>query len=215
MIMCLGAWTVLRVTAVLVCIRKKKRSTCGTLETMGAAGSGVLPPLPAAPIGWEWQTAATGNCEQLYLRMLSDLIKVYCLCLLIRGLTYESMAFTKEEYIEAILHIRSSESPLKHVTSADCVHSTKASIECRSGALITRAGAIAMEPDQISTAVLTIVNTSSIIQQCVQYLQNRARKRRQRDYYTDEDMDTDVLRSTACGNWEIMVLLGQVHAVER
>ncbi|EMP34223.1 hypothetical protein UY3_08647 [Chelonia mydas] len=55
---------------------------------------------------------------------------------------------------------------------------------------ITRAGAIAMEPAQISAAVLTIVNTSRIIQQYVQYLQNRARKRRQRDYYTDEDMDT-------------------------
>ncbi|XP_037767879.1 C-type lectin domain family 2 member L isoform X3 [Chelonia mydas] len=42
---------------------------------------------------------------------------------------------------------------------------------------ITRAGAIAMEPTQISTAVLTIVNTSRIIQQYVQYLQNRARER--------------------------------------
>ncbi|EMP32588.1 hypothetical protein UY3_10288 [Chelonia mydas] len=80
---------------------------------------------------------------------------------------------------------------------------------------ITHAGTIAMQPAQISTAVLTIVNTSRIIQQYVQYLQNWARKRQQRDYYTDEDMDTDVLRSTACGNWEIMVLLGQVHAVER
>ncbi|EMP25645.1 hypothetical protein UY3_17233 [Chelonia mydas] len=80
---------------------------------------------------------------------------------------------------------------------------------------ITHRGAKAMEPTQISTAVLTIVNTSRIIQQYVQYLQNRARKRQQRDYYTDEDMDTDVPRSTACGDWEIMVLLGQVHAVER
>ncbi|EMP40707.1 hypothetical protein UY3_02044 [Chelonia mydas] len=79
-------------------------------------------------------------------------------------------------------------------------------------ARITHAGAIAMEPDQISTAVLTIVNPSHIIQQHVRYLQNRARKLRQRDYYTDEDMDTD---GTACGNREIMVVLGQVHAVER
>ncbi|XP_048681893.2 UBX domain-containing protein 11 isoform X2 [Caretta caretta] len=79
---------------------------------------------------------------------------------------------------------------------------------------ITRAGAIAMELDQISAAVLTIVNTSHIIHQYVQYLQNRARKQRQRDYGSDEDMDTDVPRSTACGNWEIMVVLGQVHAME-
>ncbi|CAM4435498.1 unnamed protein product [Lepidochelys olivacea] len=69
-----------------------------------------------------------------------------------------------------------------------------------------------MEPDQISAAVLTIVNTSRIIQQYAQYLQNRARKQRQRDYYTDEDMDTDGM---ACGDWEIMVVFGQVHAVER
>ncbi|XP_073173702.1 UBX domain-containing protein 11 isoform X3 [Lepidochelys kempii] len=79
---------------------------------------------------------------------------------------------------------------------------------------ITRAGAIAMELDQISAAVLTIVNTSHIIHQYVQYLQNRARKQRQRDYGSDEDMDTDVPRSTACGNWKIMVVLGQVHAME-
>ncbi|CAM4440791.1 unnamed protein product [Lepidochelys kempii] len=77
---------------------------------------------------------------------------------------------------------------------------------------IPRAGAIAMEPDQISPAVLTIVNTSCIIQQYVRYLQNWVRKRRQRDYYSDEDTDTDGMAS---GDWEIMVLLGQVHAVER
>ncbi|EMP38911.1 Casein kinase I isoform gamma-1 [Chelonia mydas] len=76
---------------------------------------------------------------------------------------------------------------------------------------ITCAGAIAMEPNQISTAVLTIVNTSCIIQQYVQYLQNWVRKCRQHDYYIDEDMDTE---GTACGSWEIMVLLGQVHALE-
>ncbi|CAM5078819.1 unnamed protein product, partial [Eretmochelys imbricata] len=81
--------------------------------------------------------------------------------------------------------------------------------------MITHRGAKAMEPTQISTAVLTIVNTSCIIQQYVQYLQNWARKRQLRDYYTDEDMDTDVPRSMTCGDWEIMVLLGQVHAVER
>ncbi|XP_050809901.1 iron-sulfur protein NUBPL isoform X5 [Gopherus flavomarginatus] len=72
-----------------------------------------------------------------------------------------------------------------------------------------------VEPAQISASVLTIVNTSCIIQQYVQYLEKQARKRRQRDYYTDEDMDTDVPRSTACGNWEIMMALGQVHAMER
>uniref|UniRef100_A0A8C3H7H8 Uncharacterized protein n=1 Tax=Chrysemys picta bellii TaxID=8478 RepID=A0A8C3H7H8_CHRPI len=35
------------------------------------------------------------------------------------------------------------------------------------------------EPAQISTAVLTIINTSRIIQQYVQYLQNRSKKRQQ------------------------------------
>ncbi|EMP37872.1 hypothetical protein UY3_04937 [Chelonia mydas] len=82
------------------------------------------------------------------------------------------------------------------------------------GSQITNAGAIAMEPAQMSAAVLTIVNTLRIIQQYVQYLQNRARKRQQRNYDTDEDRDTDVPRNMACGDWEIMVVLGQVHAVE-
>ncbi|XP_048684681.1 uncharacterized protein LOC125626039 [Caretta caretta] len=72
-----------------------------------------------------------------------------------------------------------------------------------------------MELAQISAEVLTIVNTSCIVQQYVQCLQNRVKKRQQCDRYTDEDMDTDVPRSTACGDWEIMVVLGQVHAVER
>ncbi|XP_077672613.1 uncharacterized protein LOC144264703 [Eretmochelys imbricata] len=71
-----------------------------------------------------------------------------------------------------------------------------------------------MEPAQISAAVVTIVNTLRIIQQYVQNLQNRARKQQQRDYDSDEDSDTDVPRSTACGDWEIMMALGQVHAME-
>ncbi|XP_038224457.1 tRNA-specific adenosine deaminase 1 isoform X2 [Dermochelys coriacea] len=61
---------------------------------------------------------------------------------------------------------------------------------------ITHAGAIAMEPTQISAAVLTIVNTSHVIQQYVLYLQNQAMKQQQRDYYTDEDMDTDIRKNT-------------------
>ncbi|KAM9173435.1 uncharacterized protein ACDP82_000542 [Pangshura tecta] len=72
-----------------------------------------------------------------------------------------------------------------------------------------------MEPAQISAVVLTIVNTSRIIQQYVQYLQNQVRQRQQRDYYTDEDMNTDFPRSMVCDDWEIMVALGLVYAVER
>ncbi|EMP26905.1 Inhibitor of nuclear factor kappa-B kinase-interacting protein [Chelonia mydas] len=76
---------------------------------------------------------------------------------------------------------------------------------------ITCAGAIAMEPDQISAAVLTIVNTLRIIQQYVQYLQNWTRKRQQRDYYTEEDMDTEGM---ACGDWEVLVVLGQCEKTQ-
>ncbi|EMP36823.1 hypothetical protein UY3_05989 [Chelonia mydas] len=100
----------------------------------------------------------------------------------------------------------------RRVVSKGTVHDSLPVTPCTTALLntqhlgITRAGAIAMEPYQISAAVLTIVNTSRIIQQYVQYLQNRARKRRQRNYYTDEDMDTD---GTACDDREIMVVLGQ------
>ncbi|CAM4708147.1 unnamed protein product [Lepidochelys olivacea] len=43
----------------------------------------------------------------------------------------------------------------------------------------------------------------------------RARRRRQRGHVSDQDMDTDFSQSTGPGNVGIMVLMGQVHAVQR
>ncbi|CAM5147600.1 unnamed protein product [Eretmochelys imbricata] len=70
-----------------------------------------------------------------------------------------------------------------------------------------------MEPVQLTTAVMTIVNTSCIIVQFIQnqHLKNQARKQRQ---CGDEDMNTDFSKTMVPGNLEIMVLLGQVHAME-
>ncbi|CAM4593079.1 unnamed protein product [Lepidochelys kempii] len=73
-----------------------------------------------------------------------------------------------------------------------------------------------MEPAQITTAVMSIVNTSRIILQHVQNqnLKKQARRRRHRDDESDEDMDTDFSQSTSPSNLDILVAMGQAHAVE-
>ncbi|EMP38164.1 hypothetical protein UY3_04655 [Chelonia mydas] len=53
-----------------------------------------------------------------------------------------------------------------------------------------------MDPTQLTTAVVSIVNTSHII---LQYVHNLA-KRRQHEDDCEEDMDTDVPESMDCGN---------------
>ncbi|XP_065440268.1 3-oxo-5-alpha-steroid 4-dehydrogenase 1 isoform X5 [Chrysemys picta bellii] len=74
-----------------------------------------------------------------------------------------------------------------------------------------------MEPAQITAAVMSTVNTTRIILQYMQHqkLQQQARRRQQRGDGSDEDMDTDFSQSTVPGNLDIMVVMGQVHAVER
>ncbi|EMP37987.1 hypothetical protein UY3_04745 [Chelonia mydas] len=74
-----------------------------------------------------------------------------------------------------------------------------------------------MEPTQITAAVRSIVNTSRIILQYVQNqnLQKQARRRRQRGDESEEDMDTDFSQSMGPGNLDILVAMGQAHAVER
>ncbi|EMP40904.1 Leucyl-tRNA synthetase, cytoplasmic [Chelonia mydas] len=76
-----------------------------------------------------------------------------------------------------------------------------------------------MEPAQITLAIRSTLNTTLVIQQYMQHQnlgkRNRASRRRQRSDESDEDMDTDFSQSTGPGNVGIMVLMGQVHAVER
>ncbi|CAM4688667.1 unnamed protein product [Lepidochelys kempii] len=63
------------------------------------------------------------------------------------------------------------------------------------------------------------LNTTCIIQQYMQHQnlakRNRASRRCQHGDESDEDMNTDFSQSMGPGNAGIMVLMGQVHAVER
>ncbi|CAM5128216.1 unnamed protein product [Eretmochelys imbricata] len=75
-----------------------------------------------------------------------------------------------------------------------------------------------MEPAQITLAIRSTLNTMRIIQL---YMQHRnlakrywASRRRQGSNVSDEDMDTDFSHSRGPGTVGIMVLMGQVHAVE-
>ncbi|CAM5150989.1 unnamed protein product [Natator depressus] len=76
-----------------------------------------------------------------------------------------------------------------------------------------------MEPAQITLGIRSTLNTTRIIQQYMQHQnlakRNRASRRRQCGDESDEDMDTDFSQSMGPGNTGIMVLMGQVHAVER
>ncbi|CAM5075196.1 unnamed protein product [Natator depressus] len=76
-----------------------------------------------------------------------------------------------------------------------------------------------MEAAQLTLAIRSTLNTTRIIQQYMQH-QNLAeryqtRRRHQRGHVSDQDMDTDFSQSMGPANAYIMVLMGQVHAVER
>uniref|UniRef100_A0A8C3FDM6 Nuclease HARBI1 n=1 Tax=Chrysemys picta bellii TaxID=8478 RepID=A0A8C3FDM6_CHRPI len=80
-----------------------------------------------------------------------------------------------------------------------------------------------MEPAQITTAIMSTMNTTRIVLEYMQSQnmpkqnQDEPRRRLQRGDKSDEeiDMDIELSRSTGPSNVQIMVLLGQVHAVER
>ncbi|EMP37676.1 Methionine synthase reductase [Chelonia mydas] len=76
-----------------------------------------------------------------------------------------------------------------------------------------------MEPAQITLAIRSTLNSTCSIQQYMQRQnlakRNRMSRRRQCGDESDEDMDTDFSQSTGPGSVGIMVLMGQVHAVER
>ncbi|XP_050773769.1 uncharacterized protein LOC127031078 isoform X2 [Gopherus flavomarginatus] len=76
-----------------------------------------------------------------------------------------------------------------------------------------------MAPAQMTTAIMSTLNTMHII---LQYMQNQnlqkqkqARRQWQRGDENDEDMDTDFSQSTGPCNLDIMAVIGQVHTVER
>ncbi|XP_050821548.1 uncharacterized protein LOC127057009 [Gopherus flavomarginatus] len=73
-----------------------------------------------------------------------------------------------------------------------------------------------MEPAQITVAVMSTVNITHIILQYMQHqkLQKQVRRQRQLGDESDENMDTDFSQSTGLGNLDILVVKGQVHAVE-
>ncbi|CAM4576497.1 unnamed protein product [Caretta caretta] len=75
-----------------------------------------------------------------------------------------------------------------------------------------------MEPAQITLAIRSTLNTTRIIQQYMQQTEPGkaipVSRQHQRGDMSDEDMDTDFSQSTGPGNAGIMVLMGQVHAVE-
>ncbi|CAM4581506.1 unnamed protein product [Caretta caretta] len=75
-----------------------------------------------------------------------------------------------------------------------------------------------MEAAQFTLAFRSTLNTTRIIQQYMQHRnlaeQYRARRRRQRGHVSDQDMDTDFSEIMGPANACIMVLMGQVHAVE-
>ncbi|CAM4633656.1 unnamed protein product, partial [Lepidochelys olivacea] len=76
-----------------------------------------------------------------------------------------------------------------------------------------------MEAAQLTLAIRSTLNTTRIIQQYMQHenlaKRYRPRRRRQRGHVSDQDMDTDFSESMGPANACIMVLMGQVHAVER
>ncbi|XP_053896523.1 integrin beta-1-binding protein 2 isoform X3 [Malaclemys terrapin pileata] len=80
-----------------------------------------------------------------------------------------------------------------------------------------------MEPAQITAAIMSTMNTTRIV---LEYMQSQDMPKQNQDQpkrrlqHGDEsdgdiDMDIDLSQSTGPSNVQIMVLLGQVHAVER
>ncbi|KAM7152503.1 uncharacterized protein RBU57_012649 [Macrochelys suwanniensis] len=76
-----------------------------------------------------------------------------------------------------------------------------------------------MEPDQITAAVIAVMNTTRIVQEYMenenQELLQQARRRQQRPEDSDEDMDTDLSQKRSPHKVDIMVVMGHVDTVER
>ncbi|KAG6922118.1 hypothetical protein G0U57_003703 [Chelydra serpentina] len=72
-----------------------------------------------------------------------------------------------------------------------------------------------MEPGEIIAAVMAVVNTSCIIVRFIQNQNLRNQESCQRGDESDEDMDTDLSQRTRSRKLDILVAMGQAHAVER
>uniref|UniRef100_A0A8C4VPV7 DDE Tnp4 domain-containing protein n=1 Tax=Gopherus evgoodei TaxID=1825980 RepID=A0A8C4VPV7_9SAUR len=88
------------------------------------------------------------------------------------------------------------------------------------GELCKRHSTASMDPAQINTAIVDVVNTSRILVQSVlnRDLQSQARRRRrlrQRGDESDEDMDIELSQTMGPCALEILVVMWQVLAIER
>nr|XP_048675995.1 protein MIX23 isoform X1 [Caretta caretta] len=109
--------------------------------------------------------------------------------------------------------------PVSRVVSRPSLRQSNGRQSFRAFFLCGRHTKASMEAAQLTLAIRSTLNTTRIIQQYMQH-QNlakryRARRRRQRGHVSDQDMDTDFSESMGPANACIMVLMGQVHAVER
>nr|XP_048722580.1 lebercilin-like protein isoform X1 [Caretta caretta] len=109
--------------------------------------------------------------------------------------------------------------PVSHVVSRPSLRQSNGRQSFRTFFLCGCNTKASMEAAQLTLAIRSTLNTTRIIQQYMQH-QNlaeryRASRRRQRGHVSDQDMDTDFSESMGPSNACIMVLMGQVHAVER
>ncbi|KAG6935943.1 hypothetical protein G0U57_013716 [Chelydra serpentina] len=72
-----------------------------------------------------------------------------------------------------------------------------------------------MEPGEIISAVMAVVNTLHIIVRFIQNRNLRNQESSQRSEESDEDMDTDLCQRMGPRKLDILVAMGQAHAVER
>ncbi|CAM5169330.1 unnamed protein product [Eretmochelys imbricata] len=109
--------------------------------------------------------------------------------------------------------------PVSRVVSRPCLRQSNGRQSFRAFFLCGRHTKASMEAAQLTLAIRSTLNTTLIIQQYMQHWnlakRYQARRRRQRGHVSDQDMDTDFSESMGPANACIMVLMGQVHAVER
>nr|XP_048676966.1 leucine-rich repeat-containing protein 23 isoform X3 [Caretta caretta] len=117
------------------------------------------------------------------------------------------------------LYLLPEANPVSRVVSRPSLRQSNGRQSFRAFFLCGRPTKASMEAAQLTLAIRSTLNTTRIIQQYMQHqnLAKRycARRRRQLGHVSDQDMDTDFSESMGPANACIMVLMGQVHAVER